>query len=94
MPDSILFWNEVALEANRVDFTREMPEQGGPTLSSRALAIVHLAMYDAYAAIDPTAGAPYLLGLPTPPPGAPRQSVAVRLAPFNTGAGEKTVGRR
>jgi hypothetical protein len=53
--DHILYWNDVALEANRRDFSnvpgmnKPMPEQGGPTLSSRALAIVHLAMYDAHA---------------------------------------------
>ena len=48
--DRILYWNDVALEANRRDFSnvagtaQPMPEQGGPTLSSRALAIVHLAI--------------------------------------------------
>jgi vanadium chloroperoxidase len=53
--DHILYWNSVALEANRRDFSnvpgtnKPSPEQGGPTLSSRALAIVHLAMYDAHA---------------------------------------------
>ena len=54
--DSILFWNDVALEANRVDHTdvsaERQPEQGGPTLSSRALALVHLAMHDAYAGVS------------------------------------------
>lgn len=50
--DPILFWNEVALEANRVSFTGAVNEQGGPTLSSRALAIMHLAMYDAFAAVS------------------------------------------
>jgi vanadium chloroperoxidase len=76
--DHILYWNEVALEANRRDFTdippgqtpgkeKPMPEQGGPTLSSRALAIVHLAMYDAHAAIVGGPGLPrYLVGGPTP----------------------------
>ena len=55
MNDPILYWNNVALEANRRDFSnlpgtdKPVPEQPGPTLSSRALAIVHLAMYDAYA---------------------------------------------
>jgi Vanadium chloroperoxidase N-terminal domain len=49
--DPILFWNEVALEANRISFTNGLKEQDGPTLSSRALAIVHLAMYDAYAGV-------------------------------------------
>ncbi len=47
-------WTRIALAANRLDFTadpgadRATPEQGGPTLSSRALALVHLAMNDAY----------------------------------------------
>lgn len=55
--DHILYWNGVALEANKRDFSnvpgtsKPGPEQGGPTLSSRALAIVHLAMYDAHAGI-------------------------------------------
>lgn len=70
MDDSILFWNEVALEANWVSHTNGKMEQTGPTLSSRALAIVHLAIYDAYAAIDTTAGPPYLEDLPSPPAGA------------------------
>lgn len=49
--DAILFWNEVALEVTRRDFTKEFignPLQGGPTRTSRALAIVHLAMHDAH----------------------------------------------
>jgi hypothetical protein len=46
--DPILLWNQVALEANRVSHTTGPNEQTGPTLSSRALAIVHLALYDAY----------------------------------------------
>jgi len=50
MEDPILFWNEVALEANRLDHTgaMEAEHQRGPTLSSRALAIIHLAMHDAF----------------------------------------------
>jgi hypothetical protein len=51
MPDPILLWNEVALEANRVSHTNGQGEQAGPPLSARALAIVHLAMYDAYAGV-------------------------------------------
>ena len=49
MQDPILFWNEVAMEVNKNDHTGNMEgeHQGGPTLSSRALAIVHLAMHDA-----------------------------------------------
>jgi vanadium chloroperoxidase len=74
----ILYWNGVALEANRRDFTvvppgkdRPDPEQGGPTLSSRALAIVHLAMYDAHAGVVGGPSLPRYLSLPatSPPPG-------------------------
>jgi hypothetical protein len=85
MPDAILFWNEVALEANRISHTREPKEQAGPPLSARALAIVHLAMYDAYSAIDSTArfpagGGPYLTGLPAPPTGATAAAAAAGAA--------------
>ncbi len=73
--DAILYWNAVVLEANRRDFSNlpgsstKRPEQGGPTLSSRAMAIVHLAMYDAHAAIS-SAGLPrYLMTPATPAPG-------------------------
>jgi len=67
--DSILFWNAVALEADRVAHTDPAKrEQNGPILSSRALAIVHLAMYDAYAGVenDPAKFPPYLgvVGVP------------------------------
>jgi vanadium chloroperoxidase len=71
--DSILYWNEVALEANRVSHT-DGKDVGtlGPTLSSRAMAIVHLAMYDAYAGVidKPADLPPYLPGLPMPATGA------------------------
>jgi hypothetical protein len=71
--DHILYWNQVALDANKRDFTPGVhqlkSEQGGPTLSSRALAIVHLAMYDAHAGARTKDGAtdfpPYLPNLPT-----------------------------
>ena len=53
----ILIWNEIAPEANRVNHTngQDKPESGPPR-SARALAIVHLAMYDAYAGVDAGAG--------------------------------------
>lgn len=71
MTDSILYWNSVALEANRRSHTNGAKEQTGPVLSARALAIVHLAMYDAYVAVAKPAGlAPYLPGLPAAPAGA------------------------
>ena len=50
--DPILYWNDVALDANKESFTNGAKEQDGPTLSSRALALVHLAMHDAYFAIN------------------------------------------
>ena len=77
--DHILYWNAVALEANRRDFTeipaesnKPAPKQGGPTLSSRALAIIHLAMYDAHAGVvnNPATLPLYLSGLPTVSPAA------------------------
>lgn len=68
MTDPILFWNEVAIEANRVSHTSGSKEQNGPPLSARALAIVHLAMYDAYAGVkkDPANFPPYLTSAPAP----------------------------
>ena len=51
MADPILYWNEQALEAALVDSRSDAPDQGGPTLTSRALAIVHVAMFDAYNAV-------------------------------------------
>jgi vanadium chloroperoxidase len=87
MTDSILYWNGVALEANRVSHTNGAKEQTGPTLSARALAIAHLAMYDAYVAAAKPAGlAPYLPGLPPAPAGAtPAEAVA--------GAAHETLSR-
>ena len=52
--DAILYWNETALETHRLDFSGALtPEQGGPTATSRALAMVHLAMRDAWVFSDP-----------------------------------------
>jgi vanadium chloroperoxidase len=65
--DAILYWNEVALEANKVSHTNGKGEQTGPPLSARALAIVHLAMYDAYAGTSGyPATLPTYLGVPAP----------------------------
>ena len=52
--DAILHWNAISLKAVADDHsgTYGAPEQGGPTRASRALAIVHIAMYDAVNAID------------------------------------------
>ena len=90
MEDSILFWNAVALEANRISFSDPAKaEQQGPTLSSRALAIVHLAMYDAYAAITGGAGFPRYLAPPStvPAPAGASAKNAVAGAAFTTLSG-------
>lgn len=83
MTDPILTWNEIALEANRVNHTNGQDKvEGGPTRSSRALAIVHLAMYDAYAAIDVAAGLTHYLNPPNPAPAGATVEEAVAGAAF------------
>lgn len=84
MSDPILLWNEVALEANRVSHTNGQGEQAGPPLSARALAIVHLAMYDAYAGIinDSTNLPRYINNPPSLGSGSP--DVAVAAAAYRT----------
>ena len=55
MQDPILYWNNLVNEANKVDHSpgkKMKPEQGGPTRSSRATAIVHLAMHDAFFGVE------------------------------------------
>lgn len=80
MSNSILYWNDVALEANRVSHMDGSKEQNGPTLSSRALAIVHLAMHDAFISIEDTNYAPYIPNLPSPPSGASAQAAVAGAA--------------
>lgn len=77
--DAILYWNDVALEANRVSHTNGKEEQTGPTLSSRALAIVHLAMYDAFVGVMPSGLDPYLT-TPMVPAAKPGASVDAAIA--------------
>jgi hypothetical protein len=81
--DPILFWNAVALEANRVSHTDGKDVRTlGPTLSSRAMAIVHLAMYDAYAGVagNPPNLPPYLPGLHKPLPSASAEAAVAGAA--------------
>ena len=81
--DAMLFWNDVALETVARDFTGTgAPAQGGPTRTSRALAIVHLAMYDAFNSIAKVFQ-PYLHGLPVPAAGA-AQNAAIGEAAYVT----------
>src|SRR6187402_1344792 len=85
MPDPILLWNEVALEANRVSHTNGQGEQAGPPLSARALAIVHLAMYDAYAGVINTpASLPRYINNPPSPGGSASPDAAVAAAAHRT----------
>src|SRR5687768_11421958 len=89
MQDSILFWNAVALEANRISHSDpDKRQQNGPTLSSRAISIVHLAMYDAYAGVEGNAATfpRYLPAPPPPPPGASHRDAVA-------GAAHRTLSR-
>src|SRR5918995_6884037 len=79
--DPILYWNDVALEANRVSHTNGKGEQTGPPLSTRALAIVHLAMYDAFVGASQSALDPYL---PPKPALASSEEAAVAAAAHAT----------
>ena len=56
MPEPVLFWNHLALEANRMDHTGQMKatHQRGPTLTARALAMLHIAVHDACVLYYPT----------------------------------------
>jgi hypothetical protein len=81
--DPILYWNDVALEANRVSHTDGKDEQTlGPALSPRALAIVHLAMYDAYAGVrgNPANLPFYMPGLPAADPAASEDAAVAAAA--------------
>ncbi|GFE69662.1 vanadium-dependent haloperoxidase [Chroococcus sp. FPU101] len=82
--DAVLHWNDLALKALADDFSTIpfAPEQGGPTGSSRALAIVHLAMYDAFNTIAKKYS-PYLEGLPDAPMGA-SEDAAIATAAYIT----------
>lgn len=77
--DAILYWNDVALQVGANDFTTIPPnlqpntEQGGPTGNSRALAIIHLAMFDAFNSIAKLF-TPYLTNIQPPAPDASKRA--------------------
>lgn len=78
--DQILYWNAVALESDRIAHTEpKQAERGarGPIGSSRALAIVHVAMHDAYFSII---GAPHGTWLTSAPVAANGSSVDAAIA--------------
>jgi hypothetical protein len=59
--DMVLHWNSIALDTVRHDYTLgQVMDQGGPTMDSRALAVVSAAVYDAVDAVSHTAR-PYLV---------------------------------
>ncbi|MGL5079214.1 MAG: vanadium-dependent haloperoxidase, partial [Waterburya sp.] len=82
--DAILFWNNVALNAVANDHTgaAQSVNQRGPTRTARALAIVHVAMFDAFNVIA-RAFTPYLKDLP-PAPGNASRDAAIAQAAFTT----------
>lgn len=68
---NILMLNKLALDLVARDFSKidgRMPVNGGPTKTSRALAIIHLAARDAYAMVTKDYK-PHLATTPTTPPG-------------------------
>lgn len=70
MRDYVMMWNSVAMELNRRDHTGKMNAKNnkGPTKSSRALAIVHIAMHDAFFGLKnrPSFVVPTIDGLSNP----------------------------
>lgn len=75
--DPVLYWNSILLEASRRDFTRGFnnAQQPGPIRTSRAMAIVHLAIHDVVA-LRAVPGASWLekkgiaIGFPVPAGGS------------------------
>jgi hypothetical protein len=62
--DPILEWNAIALEVNRISYSGGVVnDEVGPTRSSRALAIEHVAMFDAWNSIN-REFTPYLVQAP------------------------------
>jgi hypothetical protein len=84
----LLQWNEIAIDASGLDHTPGVPgsgrifgEQLGPGRSSRAMAIVHIAMFDAVNAI--TGGYQSYTGLAAAPHGT-SMDAAIAVAAHDT----------
>src|SRR4051812_22088985 len=79
--DSVLRWNAVLNQAIANDYTPSIvakPDQGGPSGSARAMAIVHAAIYDVVNSFD-RSYAPYLIQV-TPKKGANMDAGVARAA--------------
>lgn len=66
----VLYWNHAGLQMNRITHSLGGP-QGGPTMSSRALGLLHLSMHDAFFGIlghDEEASPPTWLANANRPP--------------------------
>jgi hypothetical protein len=72
--DPVLAWNQVMLDANAIDSTLADPDNPGPTSTSRAFAIVSVAMYDAFNSISGRCE-PYLSEVPGYSQADPRAAV-------------------
>lgn len=81
--DPVIYWNEQALKANAIDHsgTYGSPEQGGPGRSSRALAIVQAAVFDAVNSLD-ASYRPYLTAVPVPSGASVSPDAAVASAAY------------
>jgi hypothetical protein len=82
--DPILYWNEIVNEADRTTHTTGAPSEArsqGPCGSSRAYAMMHLAMHDAYFSINSKPHGTYLANLqPQPKSGADTDSAIAAAA--------------
>jgi len=86
--DRLRHWNEVAIDASGLDHTPASPRDGrvfgeqlGPARASRAMAIVHIAVFDAMNAI--AGGYHGYLGL-RPAPGGTSMQAAIAVAAHDT----------
>ena len=75
--DVVLRWDEQLLASIRAN-----PGGTGPTVTARALAVVHTAMYDAWEAYDPTAKSTQPNGNPELPPNDAKKSKAISFAAY------------
>ena len=75
--DVVLKWDEQLLASIRAN-----PGGTGPTITARALGVVHTAMYDAWEAYDPTAKSTQPNGNPELPPNDAKKSKAISFAAY------------